>query len=121
MKSVNASFTITREGIVKSFPMPNTAYARYVTLQIALAGALVQLIGLGTRRSAQLIEDVPPANRLPMRGTQDLSFSLVADHGAGASQFGASWVGVSKAAANRVEAIMMMAYKAATAGDADES
>ena len=63
MKTVNATFTVTREGITTAYPLPKLAYARYVTLQISLIGALVQLTGFGTRRAAQLVEDVPATDR----------------------------------------------------------
>ena len=119
MKTVNASLTITREGIVKSYPLPKLPYARYVTLQIALAGVLVQLIGFGTRRAAQIIEEVPVGDRLPLKGTQDLAFSLVADHGAGSSSFGAAYAGVSSQSADRATALVMLAFQGATAGDGD--
>ena len=119
MKTVNATLTITREGIVKAYPLPKLAYARYVTLQIALVGALVQLIGFGTRRAAQIIEEVPAGDRMPLKGMQDLAFSLVADHGAGSSQFGAAYAGVSAVSADRATALVMLAFQGATAGDGD--
>ena len=113
-KFVNASFIVTREGIAKSYPMPKLPYARYVTVQVALAGALVQLIGFGTRRAAEEVEEVPPEDRiLRLRGTQDLSFSLQADHGNGSSSFGAAYSGVSKESADNAEALVMMVYNAA--------
>jgi hypothetical protein len=119
VKTVNATFTVTREGITTAYPLPKLAYARYVTLQIALIGALVQLTGFGTRRAAQLVEDVPATGRMPLRGTNDLTFSLVADHGAGASSFSASYAGISSMGADRSTALMMQAYNGAMAGDGD--
>ena len=117
LKTVNASFTITREGIVETFPLPKLAYSRFVTLQVALVGSLTQTIAFGTRSAAQLVEGVPTSDRKTVKGSTDLSISLIADHGQGSSRTVSEWTGLSKDSADGIVFLAKLAFTGATQGD----
>ena len=119
LKTVNCSFVVIRNGIATTYQHPDLPYARFVTLQIALVGALVQTIAFGTRRAAQLVEGVANNRRNSPKGDDSLSFALETDHGEGTSDTKTEWVGISSDAADSLEALAMLAYQGAMAGDLD--
>jgi hypothetical protein len=109
MKSVNASITVTRDGLSTSYPMKGLGYATFVALQAALTSALGALQAWGAMRVAAMIEQ--PSTAAGPAGNVDLKFELAADHGVGTSGVILSYTGLDAKNADEVTAILLGAAK----------
>lgn len=106
MKTVDATITITRDGISTSTPLKAFSYARFIALQVSLAAALSQLCTLGALRVAALTEGKSISGA---SGTADVRFELRTDHGTGGSEFVVGYSGIGAADADAITAALKMA------------
>jgi len=112
-KTVNATFSVTRDGITTAHPMPKVNYARYGAVEVALIGGLVTLCAMGLRHAADLIEADTDHGPGHGKGRNDVAFRLQADHGLGTSEFSAAYTALDLESADGMVALMMGAFNAA--------
>jgi len=110
-KTVNASFTIVRDGLTTTHNMAKLPYGRFVTLQVALSASLVQLLTYGVGRLADTFDKVPEVPSTAPKRT-DLSFRLEADHGAGTSKVELGYTGLEAHQADEITALALASFKA---------
>ena len=112
-KIVNSTYTVTRNGIAQSTPLPKLPYGKLVALQVSLAGALVSLCLPGVQDVAYAAN---PAGKKPAKpgGSENIALELTTDHGGGgASEFRVEYRGVSVEVAGMIEATLLQAVGAA--------
>jgi hypothetical protein len=108
-KSVNASFTITRDGIATVKNLPGLSYGKLVALEVAFTGALTSLCTWGVNAMADAMTGtVSPASGLPKNS--DITLQLQSDHGPGSSSFQVSYTGLSAKDADEIAAVAKAAY-----------
>lgn len=108
-KSVNASFTITRDGIATVKNLPSLPYGKLVALEVAFVGALASLCTWGVNAMADAMTGaVAPVSGLPKNS--DVELALQSDHGPGGSAFSVSYSGLSAKDADEIIAVAKAAY-----------
>jgi len=101
MDKINASLTITRNGIANVVAMKGISYGKLVAVETALAAAQLNMAVWGVGKLAGL------PGFAPTKGpwAQDISVHLEADfEGGGSASFSASWSGLSESDADEIAA-----------------
>ena len=109
MPKINASLSITRDGIASVTPMTDISYGKLVAVELALSVAQVQLCGLAVGKMAGL--EGHGASKGPWGS--DLSVNFEVDfEGGGSSSFSADHRGLTAAEADEIQGL----YEACVAG-----
>jgi hypothetical protein len=103
MKTINATLTVTRDGVSKSTNLKNIEYGKLVTVEASLAAAQQQFIVWGIGQLANLPGFASNANSA---SKSDFSVRLVADFGKGSAEFYSAWSGLTEDQAHQMAAVV---------------
>ena len=105
MTKINASLTVTRDGIATVTAMKDISYGKLVATELALATAQLQLCGWGVNKLAGLLT---PSTKTATQSDIEVRFDADFE-GGGSAEFSAAWSGLSQADADDVYNTFMKA------------
>ena len=102
MSKINASLTITRDGVATTTAMKGISYGKLVAVELALSTVQMQMCNWGVGKLAGL--DLYPPSRGPWQSDVAVGFDVDFEDG-GSSSFSAEYRGLSVSEADEIQAL----------------